>query len=295
MERKAVFIIEDDFTRKGELPSNLKKLGFQVETGSGDGLLAKMKAAKPEAIITGADEASSDADNILNRIRGDADLKDCELFVYAEKIDIKLEIKLRKLKVNNFFVLEEGTSHRILEQLNKFFEGFGEEEPIDLVQLIGPEDTEEDLTEKFFPYLEQDIPLHETKKEPEPAQRLKPDEEFKKAKSFMDASKNHEAINLFLHLAGNDEYREESNLLAGVCYRNLKKYRNSVDILQKGAKEASTRDRKMEFRYELGVTLQEAGKLEEASKFFFSVYKNDKYFRDTAKRIQEIQKSIKDM
>jgi len=300
MKRKAVFIAEDDFTREANLASKLKERGFNVVTGSGENLFAEIKRAKPEAIITKVGEPVEGVESLLDQIRGEIEFKECELFVYAEKIDIKLEIKLRKLKVNNYFQIEGETCERIIEQVGKFAEGFGEEEPIDLVQLVGPDeaDDDEDLTENFFPYLEQEIPRHEVKITPasETAIPLTPEEKFKKAKSYMDTSKNHEAINLFLHLMENDdEFTEEANLLAGICYRRLKKYKNAVDILQKGARESSNRDKKIEFRYELGVTLQEAGKLAEASKFLFSVYKNDKYFKDTAKRIQKIQKNMKEM
>ncbi len=48
----------------------------------------------------------------------------------------------------------------------------------------------------------------------------------------------------------------------------------------------------MGIKYEIGLTLTEAGKLKEAFNMLGSIYKQDKTYRDVVKRLVDIKKKL---
>ena len=126
-----IFIVEDEFTKNVKLSEILSGEGFAIVSApaeEGDAVIQKIIAAKPDVIITDANGATDDHPlGLIEKLKGAPELKGTEIFVYAKVIEVSFEVKLRKLKLSEYFTKEK-TPDPIVAAAKRFFV---KEEPID--------------------------------------------------------------------------------------------------------------------------------------------------------------------
>lgn len=313
MESGKVFIIEDEFIKKVALADVLKKAGFDVAAGSGDNVLAKIKELKPELIITDVipSEDPEKATSFIGKIKEDESLKKTKIFVYTKNIDVSLEVALRRIKVADYFIKDTNTDFLV----KSVKEHFQPEVEVDTslmdrsrVYDLGPAP----------PIMREIAPGAVSRPPPPQAPPAPPDEKetFKEmfsefsdkvhaqlddkdsetfynlGISYMDMELFQEAIKEFEAAERGEQFKQESGSLIGVCLRKLNKYAEAIGKFKEVAKLTSDPVEMMGVKYEIGLTLIEAGKLKEAFNMLGSIYKQDKTYRDVAKRLLEIKKKL---
>ncbi|MBI3269920.1 MAG: tetratricopeptide repeat protein [Planctomycetes bacterium] len=75
----------------------------------------------------------------------------------------------------------------------------------------------------------------------------------------------------------------------GRCFMNKKMYDMSIEQFKKAIKENNSSDREKSLRYNLGVSFEKKGKLQEALDEYNHIYEVDIKYRDVPKRIEDIQ------
>jgi len=318
MENGKVFLIEDEDTKKASLAEALKKAGMQVAVGSGDKVLATIKQMKPDLIITDliAGEAADEAIGFVEKIKSEESLKKTKIFVYTKNIDVSLEVALRKIKISDYFIKDDNTDF-LIKSVKEHFQPEAEVDTslIDRSRgydLAPPPPYMKDMMPAAAP-----APQPNPQTQPAPAARP-PDEKetFKEmftefsdkvheqlgekdvetfynlGISYMDMELYQEAINEFQAASQGDQFKQESTNMIGVCLRKLGKFDESLEKFKEAAKITKDPVELMGVKYESGLTLTEAGKLKEAFNMLGSIYKQDKTYRDVARRLVEIKKKL---
>jgi len=109
----------------------------------------------------------------------------------------------------------------------------------------------------------------------------------------MDMGLYNEAIKEFDNAAASGQFKLSAGSMTGKCLRCLKKYPEAIAKFKETAKLIRDKVEMMGVKYEIGITLEEMGKLKEAFNFFGSIYKEDKSYRDVVKRLMEIKNRLK--
>ncbi len=304
---KKVFVIENEFTKKVSLPEKLKKEGFDVQSGGGEGVVGKIVSQKPDLIITFVDKnaALGKETQFIEELKSKPELKESEIFVCAENISVGLEVQLRRLKLNNYFQQDEDTGFLVKSVVTYFnpeqedmvdpFEYTEPAEPVYAPQPPAeatvarkpapppPQTDEERFGEMFGEFSDK---VHEQlgDKDGETYYNL--------GVSYMDMGLHKEAIKEFLLAAKDEQFKLESTSMMGICLRSLGKLAEAISAFQQGTKMSKDPVEIMGFRYEIGITLQEMGKLKEAFNFLAAVFKVDKTYRDARKRLVDIKSSL---
>ncbi|MBI3793240.1 MAG: hypothetical protein HY280_00750 [Nitrospinae bacterium] len=293
---KRVFVVEDEFTKKSGLSALLAEVGFDVRSAPhGADVLAEIISAKPTIIITDLEKQSSDDPFVLvEKIIGSPELKGSEVFVYTESIDVALEVQLRRLKLSAYFIKGE-TSKFLVEGVKNFFV---KEDPTDLAPPPPGESENFDSEnpgppnagEKGGPGFDEFSVKVNKGVGDNDGETL-----FNLGVSYMEMGLLPEAEHEFSLAANDPKLRLDALVSGGICLRKMGKFKEAADRFKLGMESAPDRDRVLEFRYEIGVTLEEAGMLKEAFSFFGSVYKEDKTFRDVGERLVKIQGELKNL
>lgn len=314
MESGKVFLIEDEHTQKASLAEALKKAGMQVATGRGDDLLAKIRQMKPDLIITDliASESADEAVSFVEKIKNDENFKKTKIFIYTKNVDVSLEVALRRIKISDYFIKEDNTDF-LVKSVKEHFQPLPEVDTslIDrsrAYDLAPPPPYMKDMISAAAP------PAPDAPTAPAPPQNEK--ETFKEmftefsdkvheqlgdkdvetfynlGISYMDMELYQEAINEFQAASQGGQFRQESTHMIGVCLCKMGKFGESIAKFKEAAKITKDPVELMGIKYEIGVTLTEAGKLKEAFNMLGSIYKQDKTYRDVVKRLVEIKKKL---
>lgn len=104
-QNRLVALLDDDFIRENNLKGLLEESGFRVEVlPASPASVAKLASLAPTVIITDLNNSNEiNPLDIIAAIKAEEKLKETEVFVYSERIEVKNEIGLRKLKVNSYF------------------------------------------------------------------------------------------------------------------------------------------------------------------------------------------------
>lgn len=104
-QNRLIALLDDDFIRENDLKGLLEKSGYKVEAlPASIESVAKLSALSPTIIITDLNHGNEKNPlDIIAAIKAEEKLKQAEIFVYSEKIEVKDEIGLRKLKINSYF------------------------------------------------------------------------------------------------------------------------------------------------------------------------------------------------
>lgn len=295
-----IYIVDDDFTKKVGLAGLYQKAGYEVATGGPDA--AAIVAAKPGIIVTDIDAKNANPMHFLEELKSNPALKGVEIFVYAEQIDVSLEVKLRKLKLSSYFTKDVNTEF-IVNSAKGVFNPVVEEEmheeefyaqaaapaashaPAASAPAAAPADMDTDSFKQMFADFSDKVHEHLGENDGETIYNL--------GVSYMDMGLHEQALAEFERAANDPNFRVEALSAAGVCLRHLKKYKEAIERFKAGAQSTQDPVQVMGFRYEIGVTLQEMGMLKEAFNFLGAVYKTDKTYRDAASRLMTINNTLK--
>ncbi|MBI5178379.1 MAG: response regulator [Nitrospinae bacterium] len=297
-EKGKVFIVEDDFTSKIGLAGLLQKEGLEVVSGKGPDPIPQIVAAKPDIIVTDIDtDPNASPTDTIEKMKNMPELKGVEIFVYTGNLDVSLEVKLRKLKLSSYFTKDEAHVDSLVGSAKQYF--VKEETAIDYYAEFddvgergapaarpaapAPKETFEEMfdefTEKVHKNLEAEGGGGETF--------------YNLGVSYMEMGLMQEAAKEFEEAAKDPQFKLEAISMSGICLRNLKKYAEAVAKFQEGSKTTTDPVEIMGFRYEIGVTLQEMGRLKDAFNYLGAVYKADKTYRDVTKRLVEVNNALK--
>ncbi len=296
-----IYIVEDDFTKKVGLAGLFQKAGYDVVTGGPDA--GAIVAAKPGIIVTDIDAKNANPMHFLEELKGNPALKGLEIFVYADQIDVSLEVKLRKLKLSSYFTKDANTEF-IVNSAKLVFNPVVEEE-MQEEQFYSPAaapspspaarpvpqpdaaaaDMDTDSFKQMFADFSEKVHEHLGENDGETIYNL--------GVSYMDMGLHEQALAEFERASGDPNFRVEALSMAGVCLRHLKKFKEAIERFKAGAQSTQDPVQVMGFRYEIGVTLQEMGMLKEAFNFLGAVYKTDKTYRDAATRLMAINNTLK--
>jgi tetratricopeptide (TPR) repeat protein len=296
-KRGKVFIIEDDFTQKVGLKTLLLKEGFEVLSAqSGSDTIPQIASFKPHILITDVDKNDPDEPLALaEKIKASPETKDVEIFIYTDKIDVSLEVKLRRLKLSAYFTRDRPVDF-VVEGAKNFFV---ELDPVDRFPPSTNSVNDKNSSEYESPGAEtgfdhQGVQFDEFSGKVQKGVGDNDGETLLNiGASYMEMGMLEEALHEFDMAARDQNLRLESLTASGVCLRKMRRFQESVDKLKEGLASANAPEDVLSFRYELGVTLEEAGMLKEAFSFLGSVYKADKTYRDTAQRLLNIQNTLK--
>ncbi|MBI3582260.1 MAG: hypothetical protein HY098_09360, partial [Nitrospinae bacterium] len=165
-----IFLVEDDFTTEIKLSEALSSEGFAVSSAAakeGDAVIPKIIDAKPDIIITDVDISEFDQSlGLVDKIKGRPELKGVEIFVYTKKLDVGLEVKLRRMKVTEYFMKDDQLAS-VLSAAKRFFV---KEEPIEYYDPFELRDSQKYYPEETgHPPIQEDAGAHvsETDKSPE--------------------------------------------------------------------------------------------------------------------------------
>lgn len=291
MDEKLILVVEDEYTTKSGLRETVEKEGFYVSSiteGEGDGdILKHILTHKPHILIIGSGtEDEGERIDLLEKIKSEPQLEDCEIFIFAKRIDIPLLKKLRSLKLKNYFTIEENMPSQLAEQIGRFFKGWDDTHVLDLSMIngiLGKELTDgkpsyhtgPSMTEADTPFEKHDF-----------------NTDFALGEKLMDSGNYEQALELMDKVSANKELREKALVSKGICLRNLKKYREAVETLQAGSKETTALEGKIHFRYQLGITLEEVGKHKEALQFYVAVEKADSSFHNIGSHIANVKRRL---
>lgn len=308
MESGKVFLIEDEHTKKASLADALKKAGLQVATGSGDEVFAKIQQMKPDMVITDliVTEMADESVVFLEKMKNDENLKKTKFFIYTKNVDVSLQVSLRRLKISDYFIKDDSTDF-LVKSVKEHFQPQEEMDtslmdrsrgydlgpppapaaapapPAPAAPPAPPPDEKETFKEMFTEFSDK---VHEQlgEKDVETFYNL--------GISYMDMELFQEAINEFQAASQGDQFKQESTHMIGVCLRKMGKFGEAIGKFKEAAKITKDPVELMGVKYEIGITLTEAGKLKEAFNMLGSIYKQDKTYRDVARRLVEIKKKL---
>lgn len=322
METKKVLVVEDEYTKKVDLLNALKKEKLTVVAITGENIVSQIEKALPTVVITDIDHNALPGEETapLQKIRENPKLRGTSIFVYTTALTVSLEVQLRKLKIDSMFTKDENTDS-IVKSVTKFFEptkdddtslldrarnygqglGLSQEEvntilkmkkdalqaaqvtqPIE--QASTPSVAEERNFESMFSEFSNKVHEQLGDQDVETFYNL--------GISYMDMELYQEAINEFKAALKGDQFKMESFSQIGVCLRKLNKHGAAIDNFKEAAKITKDPVELMGVKYEIGLTLTEAGKLKEAFNMLGTIYKQDKAYRDVAKRLVQIKKKL---
>lgn len=296
MSNAKVFIIEDEFIRGVSLADVLKKADMNVIAGSGEDVLAQIIREEPAIIITDIDTSASSGEEtvFLQKIREDKALEKTDIFIYTAKVDVSLEVKLRKLKLENYFIKDANTDF-IVNSVKQFFEP-QKEEDYSLIEATRYDTEQEpqaqppakDNKETFGEIMQEFSGKVHSQLGEQDAETF-----YNLGVSYMDMGLYSEAIKEFDSSAKTDQFKLSAGNMAGKCLCGLKKYPQAIAKFKEAAKLATDKVEMMGIKYEIGTALEEMGKLKEAFNFFGSIYKEDKSYRDVVKKLMKIKSKLK--
>ena len=292
-----VFIIEDDFINEVGLAETLRKGGLEVATGKGDGVLDEIAKFKPGIVITDVitDAVPGGETGFLKKMLENEQTKNTEIFVYTSNLGVSIEVQLRKLKLNNYFTKDKNTDF-IVKTVQEFFMPQQEMDTSLQMHMRGyasptaeetapaPVKTEKETFKEMFQEFTDKVHSELGENDAETIYNL--------GISYMDMGMFQEAISEFDKSAKDETFRLESVTRAGCCMRSLGKYPDAVETFKKAAKLTHDKVELMGIKYEIGITLEEAGRFKDAFNMLASVYKDDKGYRDVHARLVNLKKKL---
>ncbi|GMT42900.1 MAG: hypothetical protein IEMM0002_1311 [bacterium] len=304
MRSGKIFIIEDAFTKQVALIDLLKKENLGVITGGGEDVMDQIVQAKPAIVLTDIDKSALPETQMgfLQKLKENEALKSTEVFVYLESLNVSIEVQLRKMKLNNYFIKDTNTDF-IVSSIKQFFEPQKEDDfslvdatprynmnqntprPMPAVGPVStpPVDERQNIGEMMKEFSDK---IH--------SQLGEGDAEtfYNLGISYMDMELYVEAIGEFEKAAANGQFRLEASNMIGKCLCSQKKYGEAIEKFKETAKFTSDKVEMMGVKYEIGITLEEMGKLKEAFNTLGSIYKEDKSYRDVLGRLKAIKKKL---
>ncbi len=208
-----IFLVEDDFTKKVKLLEALSSEGFAVSSAAakeGDAVLPKIIDAKPDIIITDVDTSDFDPSlGLVDKIKGRPELKGAEIFVYTKKLDVGLEVRLRRIKVKEYFMKEDQLAP-VLAAAKRFFV---KEEPIEYYDPYELRDSQKyDLEETSHPPIQKDAGSHVSETDKSIEDIAKKTAQFNEARRKAEAE--HEAKKLEQQMLEEARRKAEAELEA---------------------------------------------------------------------------------
>jgi tetratricopeptide (TPR) repeat protein len=108
--------------------------------------------------------------------------------------------------------------------------------------------------------------------------------------SFKEMGRIDEAIDHFKKAAGGNRERLKAYELLGRCYIEKQDYANAVDYLKKGlSEEGFNQHEYLGLRYNLGITYEATGKVDEALKEYKAIESRDSQYFDVAERVKKLE------
>ncbi len=304
MSKESVLIVEDEFTKEIGLKQLLENEGFNTTSAASGDALKRAREEKPSVIVTdihGSNDGAK-AKFLEGMVRAE-ELKDSCIFILTESLEISLEIELRKLKLSHYFLTGPESGTVIVTELKKFFSG-EEDSVLEIMKMLEEnkvyEDTAsmpaaayteealDDDTDNDLASIIDEIEFSENEDE-----KHAEDKSYSQGEKLFKSGKFREAVAKLTLVKDDPAVGIKSTLLLGICHRNLKDYKNAVVTLQAGKNKTKNKSEKLEFYYQLGVSLQEIGKHKAALQFFGKIFRMNKSLHDTTKRIKHIMNLMK--
>lgn len=324
-QTRPIVVIEDEFTLKTGLKELLTKEGFKTESlkPSAD-MLSKLVSLNPSIIITDTDQENlSDPFKMVAAIKKTEKLRESELFVYTESIDVKKEVGLRKLKIVSYFTKSKTPKHLVSGIKNHFsweemsqeydpFEGMKDEESASSVDEVAPlEDgsaplapakppqpeiaeklAKPDNYEKSGEFQEMLDEFHEGIEKKLEGTEDGPEAYYNLGVSYFEMGLMDQALAQLKKSSKSPEWKLNSLNMIGAILRNQGQYDKAITTFKVCYKCATEAFEKLGFRYEIADTQFVQGKLVDAYKMFATVYKADKGFRNTRERLVQIKATL---
>ncbi|MBF0171010.1 MAG: hypothetical protein HQK87_07985 [Nitrospinae bacterium] len=316
--KATIGLVEDPYVLKSALVDLLNKAGYTpLVVARSEDPVKKFETAKPAIIITDRDPATSDHPfGIIDAIRKSPVLGKTEIFFFSDNLDVKDEVALRRFKINSFF-LKSADPQTLIDGIR--------------LQLNPPKEEtyqewEDQLLNRGQVIVERQVQV------PGPAAPAAPpppapapqgggglfgdagggsddmggifdsifgvDDTDKSAKGHFDLgsalfkSKIWDQSLVELRMAANaPKYACDSYLMMGKAYRELGKLPDAVRTFQAGHKLAAE-GQKNEFSFELGATMEQAGKPVDAYRLFVAVYKADQNYPGVKERLTNLKKQL---
>ena len=299
MDEKLILVVEDEYAVKAELRQTLEKEGFYVssiaESDDQDNILDKIMSQKPHILIIGSGvKDEGDRIDLLEKIQNEEHMKDCETFIFAERIEIPLLKKLRSLNLKNYFTIEENMPTILADQIRRFFKGWDDTHALDLSMIngiLGEGLTDGKPSYHTIPHSEAHTLLTETRSDL-PSDKTEADTDYALGEKLIDSGEYEQALELMRKVSEDKRLREKALISTAICLRHLKKYKEAVETLQAGSKESTEIEGKTHFRYQLGITLEKVGKHKEALQFYDAVEKANPSYHDIGSRISEVKRRL---
>ncbi len=119
---ETIALVADKFMVDMKIEEQLKKEGFNaVMVKKAPDLIKALVKLSPAIIIIDLDHQNQDNPlAVISAIKKEAQLKESEVFIYTEGIDVRTEVALRKLKVQSYFTKSKNTELLINGVRNHF-------------------------------------------------------------------------------------------------------------------------------------------------------------------------------
>ncbi len=304
---ETVVLVEDDFILENNVKSAIEKEDIPVKTVKRDAnLLKNLMKIKPAIVILDIDKDEDDEDDFetIFSIREEEKLKDTEVFVYSEELQVKAEVALRTVKISSFYTKNGPVEHlvrginyhfsrdEIYNDYNPWEDSASEDEeekPVDDVLSV-EEATAKREAEDFNKMLtdlhtELDNKVSGTDEGPEIYYNL--------GVSYMEMDMLEMAAEQFGKCSLDPEWRFKSLNMLSLVYKKEGSYDKAIDTLKECYKIAPDDYAKLGCRYDIADSYVLMGRMEEAYKMFATVYKADPKFKDTRERLRDIKIEMK--
>ncbi len=313
---KTILILEDQFLKDANLGADLEERGMKtiiLQAESTD--LEQVVKTAPDIIISDLDQQNQkDPFHLISAMKNDDRLKDSEIFILSDNIDVSTEIKLRRLKLHSYFLKDRGMD-AVIEAALRWFNR-GQDEALTSQQerekilrekvlkskaeetgkpLAGAGVSDESISDATVSDGEFDQLLAEMQDGVSTAidsREEENDDSYSKGIALLEENNEKEAVDELLKVSG--ERKPAALLALGKAWRGLGEHQKSINSLKEGFTLSDSLIKKLEFRYEMGETLEDIGKLKEAYKTFATIYKNDKDYKDVKQRLLKLQKLLKE-
>lgn len=312
---RSIVLVEDSFISESGLGKKFEDEGFKVtKIDRSPDMPDKIASLKPDIIVTDLDlDDVLDPYKTISGLKSDERLKEAEIFVLTEELDVKTEVALRKLKVTSYFmksadpqfIIDAAVAHFNqveIEESEKEWEsdvnsmdlreqGFDvseEEASYEDAEYYDEETSYDDSNEfqELLSEFQSGLEKHLEKVE-DPS-----DTHYNLGLSYMEMDLLDKALDEFAKSRKATHLEEKSVSMIGVAQRKLGRYDEAIETFKQGFKIASDNFSKLSFRYELADTLEMQGRLKEAFKMFATVYKADKGFKEVKSRLLSLKSTI---
>lgn len=124
---KPVALIEDRYTTKIRLAERIKSSGYKVLAFQYDkALLKNLAGSAPAIIVTDLAPSKSAPFGLFKSIRSNKMLEKTEIFFFGERLDVKIELELRRFGITSFFI-KSPKAAPIIAAIKRYFDPIEEE------------------------------------------------------------------------------------------------------------------------------------------------------------------------